>query len=74
MPQENRQDRPQTPEDERSGGYGDDTALAGEAQAAPQGDSAVGRENPAAGSTDADEALGNRVGGYGRGPEEEETD
>lgn len=38
---------------------------------ATHGDSAVGRENPAAGTADADEALGNRTGGYGRGPEEE---
>ena len=32
------------------------------------GDSAVGRENPADGAADADEALGNRVGGYGSRP------
>lgn len=32
------------------------------ASASPQGDSAAGRENPAAGPVDGDEAIGNRVG------------
>lgn len=81
MPKDNAQAQPPTPQDERSGGYGDDTGMAEQQQATSdprstetRGDSAVGRENPAAGGDDADEALGNRVGGYGRGPEEEETD
>jgi hypothetical protein len=50
-------ERPRTAEDQAAGG-------------ATHGDSAVGRENPADGTADADEALGNRVGGYGRGAED----
>lgn len=41
-----------------------------EGRGATHGDSAVGRENPADGAADADEALGNRVGGYGSRPVE----
>lgn len=80
MPQENQ--TPGTGDDQnrqsaREGGYGDDTGLA-QPQARPEqqaagegehGDSGAGRENPAASAIDADDALGNRAGGYGRSPE-----
>jgi hypothetical protein len=53
-------------QDEREGGYGDD---AGEMETPkPGGSNAAGRENPVTDSVDADEALGNRTGGYGGNP------
>ena len=74
---EHEADRDTRPGGERpAGGHGDDASPSGEAvrpdgePARTHGDSAVGRENPSANPADADEALGNRVGGYGREPEE----
>ena len=57
-------------QDERRGGYGDDTGGADPASAAPEkgSTSAGGRENPVTDTADADEALGNRTGGYGGNP------
>ena len=71
MAQENRPNPPREGEEQDRGGYGDDTGAALEPRAAAtHGDSAVGRENPSANPADADEALGNRVGGYGRTPDD----
>jgi hypothetical protein len=53
-------------QDQREGGYGDD---AGEVETPkPGGSNAGGRENPVTDALDADEALGNRTGGYGGNP------
>jgi hypothetical protein len=61
-------------QDQRHGGYGDSTG--GQAprperkvgQGAGEGGGAGGRESPVTDSVDADEALGNRTGGYGGNP------
>jgi hypothetical protein len=64
-------------QDSRTGGYGgsqaDELPQSEEGQE-PSGDaSAAGRENPGRSAVDADEALGNRTGGYGGwGSEEDE--
>jgi hypothetical protein len=78
MPQERPERQSATDQEQRSGGYGDDTGMneprprSSDPRAAEtHGDSAVGREDPSTGPADADEALGNRGGGYGSGPEEE---
>ncbi len=79
MARQDQQPRDDNDQDAREGGYGDDTGLAhsnpnpeqqGAAGIGEHGDSGAGRENPAESPVDADDALGNRVGGYGRAPEE----
>ena len=72
MAQQDR-DRPvQEEQGDRPKSESEEMRLAGREQSPDQpdaqgthGDSAVGRENPAASPVDADEAMGNRVGGYG---------
>lgn len=58
------------PQDQRSGGYGGSTG--GEdptpEKAGADSTSATGRESPVRDAVDADEALGNRTGGYGGNP------
>ena len=64
-------DKPNTgPQDQRRGGYGDSAGGADPAAAAerPSGSNASGRESPVTDAADADEALGNRTGGYGGNP------
>lgn len=68
---------PNQSQEARDGGYGDDAGTQGAgpnpqqqgaADADTQGDSAGGRESPVTDGADADEALGNRTGGYGSAP------
>jgi hypothetical protein len=59
-------------QDQRRGGYGDDAGGA-DPSLTPEsekqsGSNAAGRENPVTDAADADEALGNRTGGYGGNP------
>jgi hypothetical protein len=63
-------DQNQTPQDQRRGGYGDSAGGADPAAETPnsEGSNASGRESPVTDATDADEALGNRTGGYGGNP------
>lgn len=55
------------PQEERQGGYGDRTP-ARESQQEEQGAGAGGRASELTDPMDADEALGNRTGGYGANP------
>ena len=53
-------------QDQRRGGYGDSAGGADPAEPEqPSGSNASGRESPVTDTADADEALGNRTGGYG---------
>ena len=56
----------QSQQDECVGGYGGHGA--GAETPKPGGSNAGGRENPVTDAVDADEALGNRTGGYGGNP------
>lgn len=63
-------DQNQNDQDQRSGGYGGSTG-GQNPSARPEQDenaSAAGRDNPGQNAVDADEALGNRTGGYGGNP------
>jgi hypothetical protein len=62
-------------QDQRAGGYGDSTG--GQRPEQPpkvEEASAGGREGPPTDTMDADEALGNRTGGYGGNPSAEEAE
>jgi hypothetical protein len=70
------QERNREQQDQRTGGYGDSTG-----GQRPQNNPAVeeeasagGREGPPTSTADADEALGNRTGGYGGNPSAEEAE
>jgi len=63
-------DQNPTPQDQRRGGYGDSAGGADPAADTreTEASSAGGRESPVTDAADADEALGNRTGGYGGNP------
>jgi hypothetical protein len=64
-------------QDQRTGGYGGSTG--GQNPPTDPGSqrdnaSAAGRDNPGADAVDADEAMGNRSGGYGGGKRDDGTE